>query len=298
MIYQITHSTQYNYSQPVSLCHSVAHLQLRDCAGQQCLSSQINVSPEAIDYQQRTDFFGNHVAYFAVQQSHTQLIVTAVNQVEVDHCNLQTDLCTLDSWEQVLVQLQNPLATEYIPHEERLQASLYSLDSEMAMASDELKEYAKQSFKPGSSLISVATDLSQRIYQDFSYDPGFTTIATPLATVLQHKKGVCQDFAHLAIACFRAFGLPARYVSGYIETTPPPGSTKMVGSDESHAWFSIYVPGSGWQDFDPTNNCRISDQHVTMAWGRDYSDVTPLKGLSVGGNEHKVSVSVDMSRLA
>ena len=297
MIYQITHTTQYNYSQAVSLCHSEARLQPRELPGQRCLSSQIQVSPEPVDYHEMIDFFGNRVAYFALQQSHTKLIVTAVSEVEIEHTNFQTDLSTLDSWEVVLEQLQKPLLPEEVSADAILEAKLYCMDSEMASASDELKEYAAESFKPGVTFLAVATDLTQRIYQDFIYDPGFTTIATPLSTVLQHKKGVCQDFAHLAIACFRSFGLPARYVSGYIETTPPTGTKKLAGSDESHAWFSVYVPGCGWQDFDPTNNCRTNEQHVTTAWGRDYSDVTPLKGLAVGGNQHQVSVSVDMIRV-
>ena len=297
MIYQITHVTRYNYSQTVSLCHSEAHLQPRELAGQHCLSSQILISPEPVDYHERIDFFGNRVAYFALQQSHTELIVTAVSKVEVENSDLQTDISTLDSWEVALEQLQKPLSSGGISKDAILEAKLYCLDSEMAAGSDELREYAAESFKPGLTLLAVATDLTQRIYQDFSYDPSFTTIATPLSTVLLHKRGVCQDFAHLAIACFHSFGLPARYVSGYIETTPPPGTKKLAGSDESHAWFSIYVPGYGWQDFDPTNNCRTNEQHVTTAWGRDYSDVTPLKGLSIGGNNHKVSVSVDMIRL-
>jgi len=297
MIYQITHITKYNYSQAVSLCYSEAHLQPRELFGQHCRSSQIQISPDPVDYHERKDYFGNHVAYFALQQSHTELIVTAVSKVEVDFKELQTEIHTLGSWEEAIEQIQKPLFPENILADELLEAKLYCIDSEMASESNELREYAASSFKQGTTLLAVATDLTQRIYQDFSYDPSFTTVATPLSTVLLHKRGVCQDFAHLAIACFRSFGLPARYVSGYIETTPPPGVNKLAGSDESHAWFSIYIPGCGWLDFDPTNNCRTNEQHVVMAWGRDYSDVTPLKGLSVGGNQHKVSVSVDMARI-
>lgn len=296
MIYQITHTTTYNYSQAVSLCHSIAHLKPRVLIGQRCLSSTLKISPEPVDYQEREDYFGNRVAYFEIQKTHLQLVVTAVSKVEVEHTDFQIDLCTLDSWDMFLDQLQKPLIANDVAVDTLLEAKLYCLDSEMAAGSEELRDYAAESFKNGASLLAVATDLTQRIYQDFSYDPSFTNIATPLSTVLLHRKGVCQDFAHLAIACFRSFGLPARYVSGYIETTPPAGEKKLAGSDESHAWFSIYIPGFGWQDFDPTNNCRTNEQHITMAWGRDYNDVTPLKGLSIGGNDHKVSVSVDMIR--
>lgn len=297
MIYQITHITQYDYAQVVSLCHSETHLHPRELIGQHCLSSQLSVYPQPVDYHERIDFFGNRVAYFALQQPHTKLVVTATSTIEVEQTDFQTDLCTLDSWDRVVDQLQRTLIAEDMAADALLEAKLYSLDSTMAAASAEIKQYAAPSFKPGNTVLAVALDLTQRIYQDFTYDPSFTTIATPLSTVLLHKKGVCQDFAHLAVACFRGYGLPARYVSGYIETAPPTGEEKLAGSDESHAWFSVYIPGCGWQDFDPTNNCRTTEQHVTTAWGRDYSDVTPLKGLSIGGHKHKVSVSVDMIRM-
>jgi transglutaminase-like putative cysteine protease len=137
----------------------------------------------------------------------------------------------------------------------------------------------------------------QRIHNDFIFDPEFTTLSTPVQTVLEHRRGVCQDFAHLAIGCIRSYGLAARYVSGYIETLPPPGKEKLVGSDASHAWISVYVPDAGWMDFDPTNNQIPSDQHITVAWGRGYGDVTPLKGVVFGGQDHELKVSVDVARL-
>ncbi|MEN9849778.1 MAG: hypothetical protein RL368_2518, partial [Pseudomonadota bacterium] len=140
------------------------------------------------------------------------------------------------------------------------------------------------------------SDLMRRIFTEFTYDPHFTTIITPLSDVLLHRRGVCQDFAHLMIACLRSLGLAARYVSGYLETLPPPGQVKLQGSDASHAWLAVYVPGRGWIDFDPTNNQIPTNQHITTAWGRDYSDVTPLKGIIFGGGEHLLSVSVDVNR--
>ena len=134
----------------------------------------------------------------------------------------------------------------------------------------------------------------QRIYTEFKYDPEFSTLATPLKEVLEHRSGVCQDFAHLAIGCLRSQGLAARYVSGYIETEPPPGKERLVGADASHAWFSVFQPGVGWLDFDPTNNQIPGERHITVAWGRDYADVTPLKGVAFGGGEHELKVSVDV----
>ncbi len=296
MKFRITHTTRYQYSQSVSLCHSEARLQPRDFPGQHCLSSLLMITPHPADYHERQDYFGNRVAYFAIQQPHTQLTVTATSEVEVNVATEAPELSST-SWETVPSQLQTLTRNENNSSDPAREARLYSLDSEMAAGSPDLRNYAAPSFKPGLSLPAVALDLTRRIYRDFSYDPSFTTIATPLNTVLAHKRGVCQDFAHLAIACFRSFGLPARYVSGYIETAPPPGKTKLTGSDASHAWFSVFQPGLGWLDFDPTNDCKAGGQHITLGWGRDYSDVTPLKGLAVGGSRHQVSVAVDVTRV-
>ena len=168
----------------------------------------------------------------------------------------------------------------------------------MVSVSAELAEYARLSFEPNRALVDVVYDLMARIYKDFTYDPTFTTIATPLIEVLRFRRGVCQDFAHLAIGCLRSFGIAARYVSGYVETMPEPGKSRLVGADASHAWFSVYIPAIGWMDFDPTNNKVPHDQHITLAWGRDFSDVTPLKGIAFGGGQHTLSVSVDVLRLA
>ena len=160
----------------------------------------------------------------------------------------------------------------------------------------ELHDYAEKSFAKGRPLLEAVEDLTTRLYTDFTYDPGFTTIATPLADVVKHRRGVCQDFAHLGIACLRALGLAARYVSGYIETDPPPDQEPLEGADASHAWFSVYLPQFGWIDFDPTNNQIPADRHITVAWGRDYADVTPLKGVVFGSGTHELSVSVDCKR--
>ena len=160
-----------------------------------------------------------------------------------------------------------------------------------------MRDYAIPSFPVGRPIVDAVDDLVKRIHRDFTYDPQFTTIATPLLDVLKHRRGVCQDFAHVAIACLRSLGLAARYVSGYIETIPPAGQARLVGADASHAWFSLYVPEWGWLDFDPTNNQMASDQHIILAVGRDYQDVTPLKGVLFGGGKHQLDVSVDVERL-
>jgi len=306
--YRITHTTRYHYSQPVGLCQNEARLQPRDFWRQQRLSSRFEISPAPIDFHERIDYFGNHVAYFTIQQAHTQLIVTAISEVTIFPEQHSFDLFNQLSWEQAHSLLQNiPIQAQSQSQQGQnqmqdqsldiLDARQYAIDSPMVTVTPELAGYAQSSFLPNRALVDVVQDLMQRIYTDFTYDPSFTTIATPLSDVLSHRRGVCQDFAHLAIACLRAYGIAARYVSGYVETRPEPGRQRIVGADASHAWFAVYIPGSGWLDFDPTNNTVPLDQHITLAWGRDFSDVTPLKGIAFGGGQHTLSVSVDVLRL-
>ncbi len=310
MKYRITHSTFYHYSQSVGLCQNEARLQPRNFWRQRCDSSFFDITPSPMDFRERIDFFGNRVVYFAVQQPHSKLIVTAVSEVTIFPRQNNLDLFNQIPWEQVRNLLQGTTLQgqsqsqqgqiqsqdqEYIP--EMLDAKQYLLDSPMVTVTPTLADFAQRSFLPGRALVDVVHDLMGRIYKDFTYDPTFTTIATPLAEVLSFRRGVCQDFAHLAIGCLRAYGIAARYISGYVETLPEPGKTRLVGADASHAWFSVYIPGTGWLDFDPTNNTVPLDQHITLAWGRDYADVTPLKGIAFGGGQHTLSVSVDVLRL-
>lgn len=308
MKYRITHTTRYHYSQPVGLCQNEARLQPRDFWRQQCLSSRFEISPAPVDFHERIDYFGNHAAYFTIQQAHTQLIVTAISEVTIFPEQHSFDLFNQLSWEQAHRLLQNiPIQAQSQSRQGQnqmqdqsldiLNARQYAIDSPMVIVTPELAGYAQSSFLPNRALVDVVQDLMQRIYTDFTYDPSFTTIATPLSDVLSHRRGVCQDFAHLAIACLRAYGIAARYVSGYVETRPEPGRQRIVGADASHAWFAVYIPGSGWLDFDPTNNTVPLDQHIILAWGRDFSDVTPLKGIAFGGGQHTLSVSVDVLRL-
>ncbi|MDD1640209.1 MAG: transglutaminase family protein [Methylococcaceae bacterium] len=310
MKYRITHTTFYHYSQPVGLCQSEARLQPRIFWRQQCHNSRFDIKPTPMDFSERIDFFGNRVAYFAIQQPHTQLIVTAISEVTIFPRQNNLDLLNQMTWEQVrsllqesplLGQSQSQLGQSQIQNQDQtlelLDARQYVLDSPMVIVTPELADYAQSSFLPNRALVDVVHDLMQRIYKDFTYDPAFTTIATPLSEVLSFRRGVCQDFAHLAIGCLRAYGIAARYISGYVETLPEPGKPRLVGADASHAWFSVYIPGTGWLDFDPTNNTVPLDQHITLAWGRDYADVTPLKGIAFGGGQHTLSVSVDVLKL-
>ena len=204
---------------------------------------------------------------------------------------MQRDFAEHLAWEEARRQLHTGLDPDI------LEMRQYILNFPMIPAMPELQAYAEKSFAEGRPLLETVEDLSTRLHTDFTYDPNFTTIATPLIDVIKHRRGVCQDFAHLGIGCLRALGLAARYVSGYIETDPPPDQKPLAGADASHAWFSVYLPQLGWVDFDPTNNQMPTDRHITVAWGRDYADVTPLKGVVFGSGTHELSVSVDCERI-
>jgi len=289
--YRITHTTTYEYTAQVGASYNEACLLPRTCPQQALLAARLEISPVETDFRVREDFFGNQVAYFSINQPHHEFSVTAISEVQVYPAATQLNFSQGMAWENV----REVLAENMSP--QNLDARQYVLDSPLISASNELSSYAQDSFYPGRPLLEAVYDLMQRIFHDFTFDPEFTTLATPLSEVLEHRRGVCQDFAHLAIGCLRSQGLAARYVSGYIETLPPPGKEKLVGADASHAWFAVFIPEQGWMDFDPTNNQVPNDQHITVAWGRDYSDVTPLKGVIFGGKDHELSVSVDVHRL-
>lgn len=291
MRYRITHTTEYVYTDTVGQSYNEARLLPRSCQQQSLLSARLVISPAEADYRVRPDFFGNQVAWFSIPEPHHAFTVTAISKVQVLSPDGQLDFAQGTAWEIVKKTLWQDRQPEV------LDARQYALDSPFIAANSKLAAYADSSFPPGRPLVEAVHDLMQRIHRDFTFDPEFTTLATPLETVLEHKRGVCQDFAHLAIGCIRSHGLAARYVSGYIETLPPPGKQKLVGTDASHAWFSVFLPDIGWMDFDPTNNQLPGDQHITVAWGRDYGDVTPLKGVIFGGKNHTLKVSVEVERL-
>ena len=291
MNYKITHKTEYRYSDLVNLCYNEARLTPRSFVHQHCRKSHFVVDPKpGTGYRERQDFFGNTVYYFTIQQPHRELTVTVTSYVQVGDREMQLDFAEHLAWEEVRQRIQTDMDPEV------LELRQYVLDSPMIPKMPELRTYAEESFPKRRPLLEAVEELTTRLYTDFTYDPNFTTIATPLTDVIQHRRGVCQDFAHLGIGCLRTLGLAARYVSGYIETDPPPDQEPLEGADASHAWFSVYLPQLGWVDFDPTNNQIPVDQHITIAWGRDYSDVTPLKGVVFGSGTHELSVSVDVGR--
>ncbi len=291
MLYAITHRTSYRYDSVVSISQHLAHLQPRESPRQRVLDFALEVQPEPGFVQPRTDYYGNIATTLAVESPHEQLAVIARSRVEVDPAAV---LAAANStpWEQV----RDACTADVLTDDSATAEFLY--ESPYVAPSPAYADYAAESFTAGRPLAEALVHFTARIFHDFRFDPRATTIATPLRDVLRRRRGVCQDFAHLGIACLRSIGLPARYVSGYLETAPPPGKTRLVGADASHAWFSVWCSGLGWIDADPTNNVLPSDRHITVAWGRDFSDVTPLRGVVVGGGEHRLSVGVDVARVA
>ncbi|MBK8508834.1 MAG: transglutaminase family protein [Candidatus Competibacteraceae bacterium] len=289
MKYTVTHRTRYRYSSGVALCHNEARLLPRRAPWQLCQDSRVAIEPRPALSAEREDFFGNRVLYFAIQDIHHGLKVEVVTEVHVLANRPFEPSSPSMPWEQALRLLRES------PEPEIIEARLFALDSPFVSLAPEFRAYAAPSFLPGRPLLDATIELNRRIYQDFTYDPHFTTVATPLHVVLKERRGVCQDFAHLALACLRGMGLAARYVSGYLETIPPPGQPRLIGADASHAWVAVYLPGMGWAEFDPTNDCMPREQHITLAWGRDYGDVAPLIGVMTGGGSHQLEVSVDVA---
>ena len=287
MKYRVTHSTRYDYAQPVSLSHNIVRLHPRNHGPQTCLEHRLTIVPAPATRSDQLDYFGNYCDYFCLQQSHSQLTIAAQSEVEVIACTW-ADLSHGPSWEQVRYELL------YAPTDDALFAREFTFDSPHAVRSAELADYARLSFVEGRPLLEAAMDLTKRIHGDFKFLPGSTNVNTPVLEVLNMRKGVCQDFTHLQISCLRSLGLAARYVSGYLVTTPPPGQKRLTGADVSHAWVSVFSPEAGWVDFDPTNGVMPSDGHITIAWGRDYNDVGPIRGILVGGRRHRLHVSVDV----
>jgi transglutaminase-like putative cysteine protease len=290
MIYDIRHRTTFTYEDVVSVSHHVLHLAPRRHRRQRCLSSEMLVDPAPAVDSSGEDYFGNPVHYLTVQEPHERLIVESRARVEVVSSGAGLDLDASKPWEEVRDLLAEGVADDLL-----LQTYEFTFDSPYAAGNDEVRDYALRSFLPGRPILEAAMDLTTRIYREFEYRGGVSDVSTPVRDVFAMRKGVCQDFAHLEIACLRSLGLAARYVSGYLLTHPAPGKEKLVGSDASHAWLSVWSADSGWVDLDPTNNLIPDVEHVTVGWGRDYGDVSPINGFIVGGGSHQVAVAVDVN---
>ncbi len=292
MVFKVSHTTSYKYDSGVTFCHNIATLKPKTIVGQSLLDYKLDISPTPTEISEKIDFFGNVVTRFSIQQHHKELKVTAISKVLRDY-SLQPNI--YQSAEGQKITLEQALLELESIEPDILEVRQFILESVLiAKITPEIKTYASVSFKPDRPIFEASYELMQRIYTDFEFDPEFTNVATPIHDVMKEKKGVCQDFAQIAIACLRSVGLPGRYISGYIETLPPPGKEKLVGADASHAWFSVYIPKFGWVDFDPTNNKIPKDQHITVSWGRDYYDVPPLKGVIYSAGKNKMKVSVDI----
>lgn len=285
--YRITHTTTYRYADAVPICHNEVHLTPRDTYWQSCNHFRLAIKPHPEAVGKRLDYFGNILHHFSIQESHRRLSVSAISRIDVRARELPS-LSKSPAWEQVRDSFRRSLDASH------LEAIQFNFDSPSVTASNRLLEYARPSFPAGRPILEAVQDLTKRIHTDFKYDPRATTVNTPLEEVLELRRGVCQDFAHLEIGCLRSLGLAARYVSGYLRTLPPPGKPRLIGADASHAWLSVFCEDWGWVDVDPTNDCFPSLDHITVAWGRDYTDVCPVNGVFVGGGTHTMTVSVDV----
>lgn len=287
MKYRITHVTTYAYAAEVSVSHHLLHLRPRDLPRQRVECFDLVVQPEPSVQSQRMDYFGNFADVITVESAHRQLEIVAGTRVEVLPSPPRVGVES-PAWERVAEACRGE------GWDDATAAGEYRFDSPNVRRSEAALEYALPSFPVGRPWLEAVSCLSSRIHREFRFDPKATSVATPVEEVLKGRKGVCQDFAHLMLACLRSVGLPGRYVSGYLETVPPPGRARLVGADASHAWVSAWCPGLGWIDFDPTNDIEPGERHVTVAWGRDFSDVSPIRGVLVGSGEHVLQVSVDV----
>jgi transglutaminase-like putative cysteine protease len=291
--YEVRHQTVYSYSEAVPVCHNEVHLVPRELPRQRLLSNLLVVDPEPDVLSSHRDSFGNEVGMFAIEAGHRRLVVTATSVVEVDPPRDWREFEPLP-WE----TLRDRLARDTDPA--TLEARQFAFDSPLVRTSPRLASWAADSFTPSRPWHEALLELTARIHAEFAYDPTATTTSTPVEEVFALKRGVCQDFAHLQIACLRSLGLAARYVSGYISNERAPGASGpagMVGADASHAWLACWGGSDGWLDVDPTNDCPAGTLHVTIGWGRDYADVAPVKGVCIGGGTHGMEVAVHVSRI-
>lgn len=288
MKYKITHSTKYQYTVPVSVCHNVVVLTPRESEWVRTIAHRLSVRPTPIVTAKRRDWFGNLVQSFSIEESHRQLVITSTSRIDVQPRPIpQPD--TTPSWtvvERGVSEQTSPDWFSEIP---------FVFDSPRIRRSPEFAAFARKSFPPRRPILAAALDLNHRLHTEFQYDKNATDVRTPTEEAFRKRKGVCQDFAHVAVACLRSLGIPARYVSGYLRTRPPEGEPRLIGADQSHAWVAVYCgPDVGWVDVDPTNDCLCRSDHIPIGWGRDYSDVVPIKGVFLGGGDPALTVSVDV----
>jgi transglutaminase-like putative cysteine protease len=289
--YRVVHETRYTYQSMVTLSQQLVHLTPRCFPYQQTESHHIAIDPAQDDGVERFDYFGNSARGFTITTPHKDLLVRAESVISISARHDLEGIKQSPPWEALRDMVQQSRQPEL------LDACHYLFESPHVRWNAAIELYARVSFTPGRPLLEAALDLTYRIFDDFEFDGNATDISTPLEQVLAGRRGVCQDFAQLMIGCLRSLGLPARYLSGYIQTHPPEGQPRMIGCDASHAWASVFCPGLGWIDFDPTNRCLVQSEHITLGWGRDFSDVTPMRGIVLGGGEQVLQVNVTVTPL-
>ncbi len=290
MRYRVNHITDYIYDSPATLCHNIMFQIPHDFPFQKVINHEYSIYPKPSYEIVRSDFFENKYLYFSIEHSHKKLTVVSESKLELIEPEwMKVVPGNTQPWEEVVDWLKSDQALNDIKQ--------FYLESEHVKLVDGIREYTLESFTSGRPIMEAMLELNNRIFSDFKFTPGFTDISTPVEEVFKHKKGVCQDFAHFSLACLRSIGLSARYMSGYIETLPPPGKPKLVGADASHAWIALYIPGLDWVEFDATNNLLVSDKHLRVAVGRDFADVTPLKGIVYSSGSQKMRVSVDVRNM-
>jgi transglutaminase-like putative cysteine protease len=277
---RVIHTTTYRYSNPVSVSHTEVHLAPRADRNQTLIEHHLAIDPAPESLATRDDYFGNSVSHFSILEPH-QTLVIAANSVVDRHAIEAVHPALTPSWEQVALEVGRHES------EASFDALEFVYESPRVIVTPAFAAYAAPSFPAGRPLLEAAMDLCHRIFTDFKYDQRATTVSTPIDQVLQKRGGVCQDFAHVMLACVRSRGVPARYVSGYVHL-----ARQSASAQASHAWVSVFCPGFGWLDFDPTNDVMPAARHVTIAWGRDYSDVPPVNGVALGGGDHNISVAV------
>lgn len=287
--YWVVHETSYTYEHPVSLSRQILHLVPRSLPWQTCRSHTLHVAPQPEILAEREDAFGNPITSLYIEAEHSSLVVRSSFWVDVHARAYPSDDAT-PPWEEVRARLAYRAGRP--PHPDDLEAARFLFESSRVRNKRELAAWTAPCFPPGTPLLAGVRALMNRIHDELTFDPKATTVSTPVMEVFERRRGVCQDFAHLMLSCLRSIGLAARYVSGYILTHPPPGRPRLVGADASHAWVSVYCPGHGWVDVDPTNGVFPSLEHVTVGWGRDYDDVIPLRGVLLGGGEHELEIAV------
>jgi transglutaminase-like putative cysteine protease len=291
-LYRIEHETHYAYAATVATSQHVTCLQPRALPRQHLHAHTLYVEPTPSGLTRRLDYFGNTTAQFTLLTPHDSLLVSSHSVVELVDRTDRIDPARSPAWEDVRDDFGFRRGARLID------ALQFAWASPYVSLEPELQAFARESFRPRRPLLDAAVDLMHRIHDGFRFDPKATTITTPVTRVLEERHGVCQDFAHLQISCLRSLGLAARYVSGYLLTDPPPGQPRLIGADASHAWLSVHCPLHGWVDLDPTNALLPDTRHITLAWGRDYGDVSPLRGVMLGGAEHTLTVGVSVVPLA